>query len=137
MTRWFVGLVALMAALGCEGGARTFEGPVVLGGREVAPEVLNRGEFVYMRHCRGCHGQGGRGDGPYASSLSVRPTDLTAGEYPRLGATGGELPTDEAIRRVLVEGIPNTPMGPQGLAGEDLEAVVQYVKSLAPAFRQR
>jgi cytochrome c oxidase cbb3-type subunit 3 len=128
-------LVALLA--GCEGGARSFEAPVVLGGREIAPDVLNRGEFVYMRQCRGCHGQSGRGDGPYAGSLPVRPTNLTLGEYPRTGATGGALPTDEQLRRVVRDGIEGTPMGPQGLSDEELEAVVAYLKTLAPGWRPR
>src|SRR5690606_16186783 len=98
-------------------------------------EVLNRGEFVYMQRCRQCHGQSGRGDGPYAISLDPRPADLTRGEYPRLGATGGALPSDEAIARVIREGIEGTSMGPQHVEGEDLEAVVHYLKTLAPAWR--
>jgi mono/diheme cytochrome c family protein len=127
-------LAALLAAA-CGSGERSFEAPVVLGGTEVPPEVLNRGELVYMRHCRGCHGARGRGDGRYASSMSPRPADLTAGEYPRLGATGGELPTDEALRRAIVEGLEGTGMTPQPIEGENLEAVVQYVKTLSPAWR--
>jgi mono/diheme cytochrome c family protein len=129
-------IVASFALLiGCEGGERSFEEPVVLGGVEVAPEVLNRGEFAYVRYCRQCHGQTGHGDGPYAGSLTPRPADLTSGEYPRTGATGGELPSDEAIARVIREGIPGTAMGPQGVSASDLEALVQYVKTLAPVWR--
>jgi high-affinity iron transporter len=124
-----------LALVGCGEGRRTFEEPTELGGRPIPAEVLNRGEFAYMRHCRGCHGQEGRGDGPYAASLSPRPSDLTRGEYRRLGATGGQLPSDEALSRVIREGIEGTPMGPQPLAPEDLEAVVHYVKTLAPAWR--
>ncbi|KIM00177.1 Cytochrome c family protein [Paramagnetospirillum magnetotacticum MS-1] len=37
-----------------------------------------RGEAVYARHCRNCHGAEGRGDGPEASRLAVPPADLTA-----------------------------------------------------------
>lgn len=135
--RWLAGAVLVLALGGCGRGARTFEEPVTLGGREIAPELLNRGEFAYMRHCRGCHGPSGRGDGPYAGSLPTRPSDLTRGEYPRTGATDGVLPTDAQLRRVLVEGIEGTPMGPQGLGAEELEAVVSYLKTLAPAWRRR
>lgn len=129
----------LLAALllGCGPGERSFEQPLVLGGEEVAPDVLNLGEIVYMQRCRGCHGQHGRGDGQYASSMQPRPADLTRGEYPRIGATGGALPTDEQLRRVVVEGIDGTNMAPQGLDGAPLEAVVAYVKTLAPVWRER
>lgn len=131
-------VVLLLAVVaGCGEGRQRFEEPVVLGGREVAPEVLNRGEFAYMRYCRSCHGQHGGGDGPYASSLTPRPADLTRGEYPRMGATGGELPSDDAIARVIREGIEGTAMGPQGVSDEDLDALVQYVKTLAPIWRER
>ncbi len=128
-------LLLALALSACGEGRRSFEEPLVLGGETVAPEVLNRGEFVYMQRCRGCHGQHGAGDGPYASSLATRPADLTRGEYPRLGATGGALPSDDALERVIREGIEGTPMGPQHVEGEDLEAVVQYLKTLAPAWR--
>lgn len=131
--RWAAAALLLLSA--CGSGKRSFEEPVELGGVEVAPGVLNRGEMAYMRHCRGCHGQYGRGDGPYASSMQPRPADLTAGEYPRLGATGGELPSDDAIRDAIVNGIDGTAMVPQRVSGEDLEAVIQYVKTLAPGWR--
>ena len=128
-------VIACAVLLGCEEGQRSFEQPVVLGGVEVAPDVLNRGEFAYVRYCRQCHGQTGHGDGPYAGSLTPRPADLTSGEYPRMNATGGELPADEAIARVIREGVPGTAMGPQGVSESDLAALVQYVKTLAPVWR--
>ena len=35
------------------------------------------GEELFMRFCAACHGEGGHGDGPVASSLSVLVPDLT------------------------------------------------------------
>ena len=120
----------------CGSGERSFEAPVVLGGREIAPDVLNRGELLYMRHCRGCHGPEGRGNGRYAASLDAPPADLSSGDYPRLGATGGELPSDAALRQLITEGIEGTAMAPIPLSDENLDAVVHYVKTLAPAWRE-
>jgi mono/diheme cytochrome c family protein len=37
-----------------------------------------RGEAVYERHCRSCHGIDGQGDGPEAARQPVPPADLTA-----------------------------------------------------------
>jgi len=36
-----------------------------------------RGAALYAEDCAACHGAGGRGDGPAAASLSIRPADLT------------------------------------------------------------
>src|SRR5215470_1371638 len=35
-----------------------------------------RGRDLYREHCLGCHGAGGRGDGPVAASITPRPADL-------------------------------------------------------------
>jgi mono/diheme cytochrome c family protein len=35
------------------------------------------GQALYLRHCASCHGVSGRGDGPVAASLQIRPADLT------------------------------------------------------------
>jgi putative copper resistance protein D len=42
-----------------------------------APSVA-RGARLYAENCALCHGAGGRGDGPAAAALTVRPADLTA-----------------------------------------------------------
>jgi copper resistance protein D len=42
-----------------------------------APSIA-RGARVYAENCALCHGAGGRGDGPAAAQLPVRPADLTA-----------------------------------------------------------
>jgi mono/diheme cytochrome c family protein len=124
-------LALVLVLAGCGQGARTFEEPLVLGGRTVEPDVLNRGEFAYMRHCRGCHGQIGRGDGPYASSLPTRPTDLTLGQYAQAGPG---LPSDEALARVIRDGAGAMPAQP--VAPSELDPLVQYVKTLAPIWRE-
>ena len=136
MRRLVLVLAVSAAAMGCEPGERSFEQPLTLGGQEVAPSVLNLGEIVYMRRCRGCHGQHGGGDGQYGSTMTPRPADLTLGEYPRIGATGGALPSDDDLRRIITEGIEGTGMPAQPLDGEALEAVLQYIKTLAPVWRQ-
>ena len=37
-----------------------------------------RGQALYQTHCAGCHGAKGRGDGPLAAGMRIRPADLTA-----------------------------------------------------------
>jgi hypothetical protein len=58
----------------------------------VAAEEELIGSDEYRTSCLSCHGVGGRGDGPLAEFLTIKPTDLTAlaknngGQYPNLKA---------------------------------------------------
>lgn len=54
------------------------------------------GEQHFVRYCASCHGIGGRGDGPAASSLSKPPADLT-----RIAARrGGVFPAAEVAATI-------------------------------------
>lgn len=53
---------------------------VVAGGGAAQPRPqgdVSRGEQVYKALCWTCHGQYGRGDGPAATYLAIRPSDFT------------------------------------------------------------
>ena len=51
-------------------------------------DVVNTGHVVYQTHCAVCHGPAGRGDGPFAPLLRVRPADLSG----LAARNGGEMP---------------------------------------------
>ncbi|MFN6979250.1 MAG: c-type cytochrome [Gemmobacter sp.] len=54
------------------------------------------GKDLYATYCAGCHGDGGRGDGPAAAGLAARPADLT-----RLAAAaGGTYPLVRVMAKV-------------------------------------
>ena len=40
-----------------------------------------KGKEFYTKHCAGCHGPGGKGDGPAATALNPKPNDLTNKAY--------------------------------------------------------
>jgi mono/diheme cytochrome c family protein len=64
--------------------------------RRPAPAATTSGAEMYRTYCAVCHGKGGRGDGPLASHLVTRPSDLTT-----LGhRNGGSFPF-EAVYRVI------------------------------------
>ncbi|SIO19464.1 Thiol-disulfide isomerase or thioredoxin [Singulisphaera sp. GP187] len=92
---------------------------------------FKRGRLAYQVHCARCHGPEGRGDGPDAVALRPPPRDLAS--RPR---AHGETP--EAIRSVILQGIPGTAMTgwSQLLSSQELDAVVDYVRSLGPPPRE-
>lgn len=51
-------------------------------------EVPRHGRELYLRYCAACHGVSGKGDGPAATALRPRPSNLTrlreryGGQYP-------------------------------------------------------
>ena len=51
------------------------------------------GAQVYDRNCTMCHGTSGRGDGPLASDLSVKPADLTL----LTQGNGGAFPVNQVL----------------------------------------
>jgi cytochrome c oxidase cbb3-type subunit 2 len=90
------------------------------------PEAVARGRTVYEKgECAECHGAKGRGDGPSAPDLSVKPTDLTH----RPLKSG---PTARDIFRTVLTGMDDTPMPSYHLVLEDDELwdLAYYVDSL-------
>ena len=85
-----------------------------------------RGATVYTAYCGGCHGAKGRGDGPVAGVINIRPANL---QTSRLFDTA----TDDELLDRLMHGTPvrSTPR-PHAIA-EDLQtdAIVAYVASLS------
>jgi mono/diheme cytochrome c family protein len=50
---------------------------VLLQGQPVGAEEQNEGKKLYQTYCTGCHGVSGKGDGPAAKALPVKPADHT------------------------------------------------------------
>lgn len=46
-------------------------------GKATSAAPDEKGLKLYMTHCASCHGQDGKGQGPVASALKTKPTDLT------------------------------------------------------------
>lgn len=65
-------------------------------GQPAAAQDAASGSFLFFTFCTTCHGEDGRGDGPTAAVLTVRPTDLTA----LAAAEGGVFPTGRVIDRI-------------------------------------
>lgn len=90
------------------------------------PEAIGRGRRVYEKAgCTECHGSEGRGDGPSAPDLSVKPTDLTQ----RPLKSG---PTPRDIFRSILTGLDGTPMPAYYLTldNEEIWDLAYYVDSI-------
>ena len=62
-----------------------------------APETRQiDGEAAYLAQCAGCHGTGGRGDGPAAAGLPIAPADLTTIS----ARSGGTFPEDRVMSQI-------------------------------------
>jgi mono/diheme cytochrome c family protein len=82
---------------------------------------------VYVSRCAACHGERGRGDGPSAASLNPPPRNLASPSFQSYAS-------DEALRKVIVEGGTAVGLGPMMPAHPDLspteiDALVRCVRS--------
>jgi len=108
-----------------------------LGGVTVPARVLDRGAEGYMRSCRPCHGALGAGNGPQAVGMDPRPRDLRLGVVTFASVPAGSLWRDEDVIRVVRSGLAGTGMRAwKDIPDDELLAIVQFMKTLAPRFRE-
>lgn len=126
-------LVAMLALATCK---RRFpsEG-LVLGGQRVPYATLRNGWNVYGTYCRSCHGDNGDGRGPMGIGMQPAPRDFRRGIVKFASVPSGQLPTDADLARTVRSGLHGTPMHGWDLPDEDVVAVVQYLKTLSPRWR--
>lgn len=95
------------------------------------------GAALYDRHCAGCHGPDGKGDGPAADFLSPRPRDFTPGTFKVRSTASGDLPSDEDLFWTITRGMPGTAMpGWENLSEAERRELVRYVKTFSERFAQ-
>ena len=108
---------------------------VCWAGTILADDAVDRGQDLYRIYCRTCHGDSGRGDGPTATELDVRPPDLT-----RLASgNGGEFPTERIYD--VIDGRSEIPrhgreMPIWGFAFQELDVDVDQERQVRTRIRQ-
>jgi mono/diheme cytochrome c family protein len=123
---------ALILALGC-GGSESPDSAAETTAASAAkpaltPAMLERGRAIYKANCVACHGETGKGDGPGAGVLKPPPRDHTDRAYM---STLSDKEIGDIIKMGgAIKGKPLMPSHPQ-LSGDDLAAVVGYVRSLS------
>ncbi|MBI3858542.1 MAG: cytochrome c [Planctomycetes bacterium] len=98
-----------------------------------AEDLLALGERLYGWNCLPCHGPDGKGDGPVADRLALRPRDFTRGWFKFKTSGPDEMPFDEDLYRTISVGVPSSgmPSFAVPLLPEDRWALIAYVKSLS------
>jgi mono/diheme cytochrome c family protein len=95
-------------------------------------KLAKAGAGVYQQQCAVCHGKEGKGDGPAADVLSVKPRNFTRAYYKFKTSGQGEMPYDEDLYRTISAGIPAAGMPSFGdLTAFERWALVAYVKELS------
>ncbi len=86
--------------------------------------ALEQGQSIYERHCAGCHGPEGRGDGIQAISLSPRPGNLISAQT--------SAKSDQDLLKIIANGRPRTAMAGwnERLSDDEQRAVLAYIRSL-------
>ncbi|MFN4141364.1 c-type cytochrome [Aestuariivirga sp.] len=67
----------------------------LLSGAALADEALEQGRADFAKLCAPCHGPWGKGDGPQASHLAKKPSDLTL-----VTARYGRFPEDRVFETI-------------------------------------
>jgi len=98
----------------------------------IKKELLEKGKKVYFKRCVWCHGVEGGGDGPSHDRLFTKPRNFIQGTFKIRWTNSGELPRDQDLINTVTHGLTGSAMPAWGdfLKKEEIEAVVQFVKSL-------
>jgi len=78
------------------------------------PGEIEGGGRLYQANCTGCHGP--EGDG-------VAAVNFSRGQFRRASS-------DEDLARIIVSGIPGTPMPPGNFSGSQASTIVAYLRSM-------
>jgi len=100
-----------------------------LGMSPMSGEIRAFGKTVYDEHCLRCHGTTGRGDGPDAKSLTIKPANFHSSE--------SRMKTDEELLSKIIWGGVYSPMHGWGtrLSRRDIRSVIWFIRLLAPYER--
>lgn len=111
-----------------EGGAHRHPAAAKLKNPVAADNAsLTAGRQLYDKHCAGCHGDTGKGDGAMGEELNPKPANLVDAEW-KHGSSDGE------IFVVIRDGVRNTGMKPYArkMTTHQMWDVVNYLRSIGP-----
>lgn len=111
---WFIaGIIALLSA------------------PHLSAQEKSEGKRLYLTYCSGCHGESGKGDGPAAKALPVKPANHTD------AAVMSQL-SDKYLFDIVTKGgkaVGKSPMMPAwgNLKEAQVRELINYIRTLASA----
>ncbi len=88
-------------------------------------------EAVYDKRCVQCHGRDGDGQGPAAEFLYPKPRDFTLASFKyKTTQADDEFPTDDDLRKTILEGLPGTSMPgwKSMLSAKEVDGLIKKIK---------
>jgi len=133
-------LALCLAVTGCKDPDRyskEFTQPYQLaGGKTLDPAALNHGFEAFMLYCYGCHGEKGDGRGPSSMGMRPPPRNFHQGMFKFGGVAAGQLPTDDALDRIIRRGLQGTPMLSWDIPVVERKYIIAYLKTLSPRWKE-
>lgn len=94
-----------------------------------------KGRYLFQKNCVECHGATGRGNGPWAAELEVKPRNFRTGLYKFRTTPYGKLPVNDDLRRTIRSGISGTAMPVFAhLLDEDVDSLIVYLQNLSRSW---
>lgn len=98
-------------------------------------DQIAAGMVLYDKYCAQCHGDDGAGEGIAAPYVKPKPRDFTSGKYKIRSTPNGFLPTDEDLRKAIVEGLPYSAMPAFPIFSDsELRDLIYALKSFSDDF---
>lgn len=131
-----LGMAALLAWGSGAGPLLEAEDSPMEDSRREELHLYMKGRYVYQKHCVECHGATGRGNGPWAAELEVKPRNFRSGLFKFRTTAYGTRPVDGDLRRTIRSGISGTAMPVfSQLHDEEIDALIVYLKNLSKAWK--
>lgn len=128
--------LVLLAALAAACGGKPITRPLTLyGGKVIPASTLEEGRRAYVVYCRACHGLKGDGQGPASVGLRPPPRDFRQGIFKFAAVSAGSLPNDADLVRIVTRGLHGTAMLPWQVPPQELNAIIQYIKTFSPRWQ--
>ena len=129
-------LIAAFLCLGLSPMRLLGEEPTSTDPKRQELHLYMKGRYVYQKHCVECHGSTGRGNGPWAAELEVKPRNFRSGLFKFRTTAYGTQPVDADLRRTIRSGISGTAMPVfSQLHDEEIDALIVYLKNLSKAWK--